>query len=346
MKRLMLLLSLALAGSALSPLAQAGEPPGLVEKEIPAAHHGRNMPISIWYPAADGTAEPFAGNPVFEGGLVKRNAAPVAGRHPVVLLSHGMGGTYLSLNWLATGLAERGAIVVAVNHPNGWFKDRDIKTMFNHWTRVQDLQVALDAVLADSTFAGSIDPKRIYAAGYSFGGWTALSLAGVRGNLAGASTYCDHAGARSHNCTDLKRLGVDFASMDAGKWQASYKDPRISAVVSLDPGLTWNLSADDVKDVDQSKLMVIGLGNETERHYATDTTAHGSGFDALVPNAKIKVISPATHFTAMPICTAKGAAILESEKDDPVCTDPPGTNRAAVHDQIIALMAAHFGLAP
>ena len=56
------------------------------------------------------------------------------------------------------------------------------------------------------------------------------------------------------------------------------------------------------------------------------------------------VLSPATHFTAMPICKDKGAAILAEESDDPVCTDPSGTDRKTVHDQIIALIADKFNL--
>jgi hypothetical protein len=53
---------------------------------------------------------------------------------------------------------------------------------------------------------------------------------------------------------------------------------------------------------------------------------------------RIEVISPSTHFTAM------GVAILEAEMDDPVCTDPAGTDRKAVHERIIGLVAEHFGL--
>ncbi len=70
----------------------------------------------------------------------------------------------------------------------------------------------------------------------------------------------------------------------------------------------------------------------------------GSGFEALVPAAKVEVIAPATHFTAMPLCTPAGTDILLEEKDDPVCTDPPGTSRKAVHDRIIELLSKHFGL--
>jgi predicted dienelactone hydrolase len=324
--------------------AAANEAPGLITREIAAAHHGRSMEMAIWYPGAGGSEKTFAENPVFEGGMVRLDATPRTGKFPVVLLSHGMGGSFLSLNWLASGLAERGAVVVAVNHPNGWFRDRNPAKMFDHWTRAQDLQAALDSVMADKVFAGVIDPSRIYATGFSFGGWTALSLGGVTADPDGSMAYCSAAGERSHTCTDLKTYGLDPAKIDHARWTANYKDARIEAVAAIDPGLTWKLSAGNVRDVQQDKLLLIGLGTGTDRLYATDTTAKGSNFESLVPAAKSVTIAPAFHFTAMPLCKPEGADLLAAEKDDPVCTDPPGTNRAAVHGRIIELLAKHFGL--
>ena len=332
------------AALVLSPQAFAAEAPGLLERQITAPHHGRAMPLAVWYPALEGATERFAENAIFVGGDVLRDAAPATGKHPVILLSHGMGGSYLSLNWLASGLVEKGAIVVAVNHPNGWFRDRDPKTIFNHWTRAQDLQTALDYVLADKTLAGVIDPDRIYATGFSFGGWTALSLGGATASPTGSLSYCKAAGERSHTCTDLQHFGLSEANLQNPQWTASYKDARVKAVVSIDPGLTWDMKPENVSDMDQTAIMIIGLGTGQDQHYATDTSARGSNFDSLVPNARKVVLAPATHFTAMPLCTAKGAAILAEEKDDPVCTDPKGTDRKALHDRIIALMAEQFGL--
>ena len=279
MKHLFLSLQLTLAATVFTTPAFAENTPGLVERKIEAPHHGSQMDLAVWYPAMARTSEGFAENPIFVGGDVFRNAAPLPGKHPIILMSHGMGGSYLTLNWLASGLAARGAVVVSVNHPNGWFRDRKMDKMFYHWTRVQDLQVALDTVLADPTFSADVDPNRIYAAGFSFGGWTALSIGGVTGDSLGSFDYCKAAGSRLHDCTDLKFYGVDPAKLDSAKWTASYKDPRIKAVASLDPGLTWKLDKDNVRDVDQSRLLIIGLGSLTERHYATDTTIHGSGFD-------------------------------------------------------------------
>ena len=46
----------------------------------------------------------------------------------------------------------------------------------------------------------------------------------------------------------------------------------------------------------------------------------------------------------MPLCKPDGAAILEAERDDPVCTDPAWTDRADVHGAIIDAIAARLGL--
>ena len=184
-------------------------------------------------------------------------------------------------------------MVIAVNHPNGWFRDRQPDKMFNHWTRVQDLQSALDHVLADKSLSATVDPSRIYAAGFSFGGWTALSIAGVTSKPEGSVGYCTAAGERSRNCTDLIDEGFDLAKLDRTLWTASYRDARIRAVAAIDPGLTWELSAEDVRNIEQDKLLLIGLGSGSDRLYATDTSLKGSNFESLVPAAKVEVIAPA-----------------------------------------------------
>jgi predicted dienelactone hydrolase len=326
-----------------SGVAAAGSP-GLVTRDIPAPHHGRPMHMAIWYPGQGGTERLFADNPIFKGSLVLEGAKLAGGQHPVVLLSHGMGGTFLSLNWLATGLAARGALVVAVDHPNGSAGDRDPAKMFDHWTRAQDLQAALDNVLSDKALSKGIDPSRVYAVGFSFGGWTALSLAGVRARPDGNMGYCAKAPRRNMPCSDLSSFGVSQQTLDATRWSASYQDHRVRAVAAIDPGLTFGLTKDDVSSLDPHRLLLIGLGTGADRLYVTDTSDRGSGFEALVPGSKIERLAPANHFTAMPICKPQGAAILAEEKDDPVCSDPAGGDRQAIHTRIIDLIAAHFGL--
>ncbi len=316
---------------------------GLVERTIPVPHHSQDMEMSVMFPATGQDAIMFADNAVFYGTPVLKDAMPLAGQHPVVLMSHGWGGNYARMAWLSAALAERGAIVVAVNHPNSTTFDLDLDEAFNHWTRAEDLSAALDSVLKDPTFAPLIDETRIYAAGFSYGGWTALSLGGVRANRDGLFSYCEAAGPQSQFCAELTKSAHDPASIDEDKYNASYKDARVSRVAAIDPGLTWELTSGDVVDLD-APLLLIGLGEGDDRLAATDTSARGSNFEALVPQASVQDIAPAMHFTALGVCKPAGKAILLEEKDDPVCTDPEGTDRAQVLGAIIDSVADHFDL--
>jgi predicted dienelactone hydrolase len=325
------------------PLASANADTGLVQLNVPAPHHGRQMQMGIFYPSEGGTETKFGENPVFYGIPVHENAAPAAGKHPVVLLSHGWGGHFARLNWLSERLVEKGAIVIAVNHPNSTAGDVNLTSAVNHWTRAQDLSLALDHVLGDPAFAGHIDTTRVYAAGFSYGGWTALSLAGLKGRAEGYGPYCKAAGDGSAHCRELNKMGIKISDTDAELWHASYKDNRVVAAAAIDPGLTWGLSADDTADLNVPVLL-IGLGEGKDRLAAADTSAAGSNFEALFPAAKVEHIAPATHFTALGPCKPKGATILEEEKDDPVCTDPAGTDRKAVTAKIVNLIAQHFKL--
>ena len=323
--------------------AFAADAVGVTNLEIPTAHHDRPMKMSVMFPAEGGVETVLGENPVFFGTTLRDHAEPLPGKYPVILMSHGWGGNYMRMAWLGAGLAAKGAIVVAVNHPNSTTEDLQYQSALNHWTRAQDLSAALDYVLRDPAFQALIDPARVYAAGFSYGGWTALSMAGLRGRRAGFEAYCKAAGDGSDFCRMLKKQGVEIAAIDGAKYEASYKDKRIAAAAAIEPGLTWDLTPSDVSDLDVPVLL-IGLGQGKDRLEATDTSATGNNFEALLPAARVEAIAPANHFTALGLCKPAGAALLAEENDDPVCTDPPGTDRKAVLDKIIDLLAGHFKL--
>lgn len=132
------------------------------------------------------------------------------------------------------------------------------------------------------------------ALGFSYGGWTALSLAGMRGNL---------------------------AALDAGQWNGDCQAGRITKVVAIDPSLTYGLNFADTQNV-QTDTLLIQPGRGADRLDSTDLSAKGSGFAALVPAAHRLEIAPTYYFSMLPLCAENGAAILKSENDDPVCTAP------------------------
>ena len=83
----------------------------------------RPLVTQIWYPAVDTSqeVEMFIGppeTPLFKAGLAAPGAplAPDPAAFPLILLSHGTGGTALQLGWLASYLVSRGYVVAGVNH--------------------------------------------------------------------------------------------------------------------------------------------------------------------------------------------------------------------------------------
>ena len=230
--------------------ANAAEGPGFERIALEVSHHETALRGAIWYPPGTGGESLRLGeNAVFAGVPVREGAAVAAGRHPVVLLSHGLGGRFETFAWLPTGLAERGAVVVAVNHPKSTTWDFDLHQAVDHWTRVQDLQAALDYVLNDARWSRSVDESTIATVGFSYGGWTALSMGGVTGNLDGFVRYCERYEDRASDCRDPARAGIDPRDLDADLWDASYKDERIAAVAAIEPGLLHGLDAGNVTNL-------------------------------------------------------------------------------------------------
>lgn len=330
-----ILTTLALLGAATHAVA---EPAGLRHVTLEMPHHGSKAAVSIWYPTDDGDAPTiFAENPVFEGVQAHIDAKVQYGRHPVVMFSHGMGGTDRAQAWLTAGLAERGAIVVAVNHPHSTWGDFDMSQGVKHWTRVADLSVALDNLQSDPAFRDHIDPARIMASGFSYGGWTALSMGGLMGNHQGLVDTCTAQIGTMEACDMLLSDDVRMQDIDPGVWNASYADPRITHVAAIDPGFVWGLTAEDAADLVPNVLM-IGFGGADDRMSATNFD--DSGLVDLLANPQVIRLDPAFHFTAMPLCKPAGEDILKEEGDDAVCTDPVGTDRAEVHQRIIGAIAA------
>jgi predicted dienelactone hydrolase len=94
---------------------------------------------------------------------------------PVVLVSHGTGGSAAAMAWLARALAGAGFLAVAVDHHGNTAAESYLPEGFAFvWERPRDLSFVLD-VLARERPLGPVG-----AAGFSLGGYTAAALLGAR----------------------------------------------------------------------------------------------------------------------------------------------------------------------
>ncbi len=314
--------------------------PGFDRFDLKAAHRARPIAASIWYPAANPTyPAPVGDGPIFDPSVAFIGPAVAAGKHPLVLLSHGSGGNADALGWLSSALVARGAIVLAVNHPGSTSGDSSPRRSVDLAARANDLSAALDMALADPAFAPFIDENHIGVVGFSLGGATALGLAGVRFNGAAQDANCA-TGPDAADCVFFHLGGVRFA--DYPGFASNMRDLRINGAVIIDPGFG---GAVDPASLNQaiSGITLINLG-DADRLGAADVGPNGNGLANRLPDTTYVEISPANHFTFLATCKPNAAQMLADYGDDPICTDPKDTDRASVHTQLIDVIAAGFGL--
>jgi predicted dienelactone hydrolase len=304
----------------------------------------------IWYPAAAEAREEaqWIGPPIFpfySAGSAARDAPHAAGpRRPLILLSHGFGGTAFDLAWLGTALAAHGFIAVAVNHPgNNALEAYTVEGYALMWLRAVDLGAIIDAVLNDKTLGSRIDPARIGAVGHSLGGYTVVVAAGGITDPARIQAFCRSSAADalcvpSLDISDMRQKSLARLSSDADFRQRytaagnSYRDARVRAVFAMAPGLGPVFTPESLDKVSIPVAIVSGSADEV-----TPPTSGAEALAKAIPHATLKVFPQAGHFVFFGTCTVVGRVFLRA-----VCRDPDGTDRTAVHAETIRLALDFF----
>ena len=169
----------------------------------------RAVPARLYLPKGEarlGPAGPDAGKPV---------AANAARQIPLVVFSHGLGGSRYSFSHLGRYWASQGVASLHLQHTGSdrevW-SARGLSLIGTLWAaatteqaiaRAEDVSFALDRLLLEPIGIARIDAQRIGVAGHSFGANTALLTSGAR-------------------------------FKDGGQ-VLSYTDPRIKAAVIMSP---------------------------------------------------------------------------------------------------------------
>lgn len=313
---------------------------GFTTTTLPAAQTNRALEMVVWYPAAT-TAQPqlIADNAVFIGALAVPDAPPASGDHPLVVLSHGYGGNWGKQVWLASALAHKGYIVAAVNHPGTTTQDRSPQNAAQLWLRPADLSRAIDAVLAQPKQFGAVAKNQIAAVGHSLGGWTVLEIAGARFDPDLFSRDCD-VHPKLGGCIGYREMNPAGTPDGKAQLAADLRDKRVTAIVSLDLGLSRGMTDASLAALQVPTLVIAG-GVPTED---MDFNLESADLAKRLPEASTQYvkIDDATHFSFMPICKPGGMALVEesSPGDGMICRDGEGARpRAVIQQQVIALIS-------
>lgn len=286
---------------------------------------GRTIELSIWYPSdAPATLQPFG---PYEQ-TVARNGAAAGTALPLIVISHGTGGSFGGHYDTALALARSGFVVAALSHPGDNFRDHsDNFTWRNFVERPRQLSATIDYMLTVWNGRDRIDAARVGVFGHSAGGYTALASVGGIPEIARARAFC-----RSHpddwSCERARTRNAKPAP-DDDKPVAWTTDRRIKAIAIAAPAAGYLFAPESLSRV----TVPVQLWEAQDDHIVPN----GIVGPELPKPPGLHVVPNAGHFDFLAPCSAMLAA-----RAPEICESAPGFDRTAFHDRFNREIAAFF----
>ncbi|MBW4634785.1 MAG: alpha/beta hydrolase [Iphinoe sp. HA4291-MV1] len=229
-------------------------------------------------------------------------------RLPVIVISHGLGSDSSNFEYLATHLASHGFAVVVPNHPGS--DTKQLRSLLNGSTsevvqadefknRPLDIEYVLNQLeersRTDARFKGRLNLQKVGVFGQSFGGYTALALAGAKINFGQLQKDCHPKALRdTWNLSLLLQCQALKLHAHNPKEYYNFRDGRIKAVIAVNP-MTSSIFGEAGLSQIQTPVMIVA---------GSDDTIAPALYEQLLPFSWINnsqkylaVVSGATHFS-------------------------------------------------
>lgn len=312
----------------LSPVLAAA--PVAAGFETLRAADGADQPleVAVWYPSEASARQvdlgPFTLN-IAQGGAVAGQGLPL------IVISHGHGGSSLSHHDTAVALAQAGFVVAAVAHTGDNHADHSRETSMAD--RPRHISRVIDHMLTAWSGRDRIDATRIGVFGFSSGAFTALAVVGGAADLARIGPHCQQH-ASDYACQLIARQPAAAAAM--GRAVVRQRDARVRAAVVAAPALGFTFT--------QESLAAVSVPTQLWRADADAVLPHPWYVEpvraALPKPLDYREVAMAGHFDFLAPCTPRFAAMAP-----PLCASQPGFDRAAFHREFNEAVLGFFSMA-
>lgn len=288
---------------------------------------GRDIPVSIWYPTEEeGFDSMFGENVAFVGFKATEEAEMIEKKLPLYVLVHGTNGNWRNLSWLASKLAKN-AFVVAASHPSFASGQADAKTILRPWNQPKDVSFIIKSMKAD--YEDYLNGK-VYVVGHSFGGYSALALAGARMDLSKMGAFCEK--NSDELCKHFAKEGKNITKEDIANSKMDLKDSQITKVVALTPGFVPIMQKKSLREISTPTLIITA---EFDKNVPPMTyfEPYRSDFSKQVLHVNMK---DAGHFSFLQLCKKGAKELLAKENSAFVCDDgEKGKSREVIHEETL-----------
>jgi len=289
---------------------------------------GKPLQVGIWYPTAASTSlQPL--------GLFQQKVAPngaLSGdRFPLVLISHGVGGSLLSHYDTALALAQAGFVVAAVTHTGDNSQDQsNVGNQRDLIGRPRQISRVLDFMLGAWPEHTRLDTNRIGIFGFSLGGFTALVTIDGIPDLSRIPQFCSDK-PEAPECRFIKQRHGDQlngASVSASTWM---HDARIKAAVVAAPAVSFTFAAGGLRNVEVPvQLWCAEEDQESPNPWNSDVVRAG-----LPTPPETHSVANASHFAFLAPCSDALAKTVPW-----ICKDAQNFDRSAFHREFNRLVVA------
>ena len=219
---------------------------------------------------------------------------------PVIVISHGLGSDRTSFTYLAEQLASYGFAVAVPEHPGSNAKQlqsllsgraNQVAEPNEFINRPLDVKYLLDQLQRLDAYNPSfqLNFQQVGVIGQSFGGYTALALAGARLNFKQLQTNCDE----PNDIWNVSLL-LQCRALDLPETDYNLQDPRVKAAIAINP-IDSSIFGQAGLERIKVPVMIVGGSTDTVAPVLSEQILPFSWLDTA--QKYLVVIERASHFS-------------------------------------------------